>query len=468
MSNSVRNHPQRHISETVPNDIIYFRRKDLHAYISETDNYEQTGLLSLTWLDGYEQYQEETIHKETLDGFADRGKIRCSTTNVPSIEQYEHIGIRNPEETQRDSTLTPGPRLPTDKLRFKRIYSRNRINGFLKHPLVDHKHGRVQKAKAMFVAERPDGKIAAALTLNSPNARLAFDRHTVEITRYASHPETRPYNSHETNNTATWMIAKACQWAALEGYETMTSLAGTDDNGGAIYKAADFRITNRSTSDGKHDRDGRTNHSHATELIKFERTLSVDGKNSPEAPISRRVEGRLETDNAKLDFTQYNTSPRTPIHYNFTREDVTDTKYATDNNINPFSKKLYELIEHTDILTEDELSKLATNRTRNRPAAAFGALHNRDLVATLIITEDPNKTGTVKITSYITHETKYPDRTAQWLLTRARKWAFLDGYSQIKTSQNLFDDYPNISNKVPKSVGFAKNETTNEYTISNN
>jgi hypothetical protein len=119
---------------------------------------------------------------------------------------------------------------------------------------VNHSLGTVEKWKAAFGAYH-NGQLIAVLILTNHQNQAYFQEHNeVMIKRIACHP-TRP------KNTATWMIARARNWAEHAGYDKIGAHAGVGDNRGMIYKAAGFELDERLTRWAKGDswcnRDGR-------------------------------------------------------------------------------------------------------------------------------------------------------------------------------------------------------------------
>jgi GNAT superfamily N-acetyltransferase len=126
------------------------------------------------------------------------------------------------------------------------------VNEFLESDLVDHKLGGVPGWKAAFGA-RYNGNLIAVCVLSRPVARALDDGDTISISRFGSRPE-RPAN------TGSWLIARARDWARLEGYETMIAYSGVADNYGTLYNAAGFEIAAVTEADGEswQSREGRS------------------------------------------------------------------------------------------------------------------------------------------------------------------------------------------------------------------
>lgn len=462
----------KEITTVHPGDLVFFTRKRIHCLIRAANDYtddatnasEQPSHVDLVWVDGYDRaFRTRSIRRDILDGMAKENRLRLIDESVTSVNDLGRApGVRDPHRYNRDTTLQPAPRLPVSNMSFERTYSLNLVNGFLKHPVVDHKQGRVQKAKGMFVARRPDGRIAAVITVNSVNARQAFDRHTVEITRYASHPESK---GTRTNNTATWMISRVCQWAALEGYERIRTLAGTDANEGQIYKASNFEFDGFANSSGAYNRDGRKNHSHAQRLRRYIREVNIDGEKAV-STFPRRFESRLDADDEgkgkATTLTSFGKPSRekSPATFRFTREEVSDYKFTNGEDADQypaFSERLKTLVNDTN--TPITLSELTNSRRQNIPAAAFGASVGDDLVAALLITGDPNsRVPIARVEGYAAESTKYPDATARWLLSRARDWSELNPYESIVVPDNTFAHIDNVNESVPAGVSFTRDQ----------
>ena len=136
------------------------------------------------------------------------------------------------------------PPIDTGDLTFAQSRSQRRVNEFLSHPLVDHGLGAVATHKALFTATAGQtDSIAAVAVLDIP-ARSVHDYQRITISRYASHP-TAP------DNTASWMLARVCEWAKLHGYRSIRTNAGvTNNNTGTIYRAAGFTFDGKTTTDG--------------------------------------------------------------------------------------------------------------------------------------------------------------------------------------------------------------------------
>lgn len=144
-------------------------------------------------------------------------------------------------------------------LSLTRERSRIRVNEFLEKDEVDHKLGEIQGWRACFGA-RYQGILYAVCVVGRPTARMLDDDKIVEITRFATRPQ-RPVN------TGSWLIAKARDWAELEGYEKIIAYSGIADNKGILYQASGFELDEKTQAKGS----GWTNREGREERDDYER-----------------------------------------------------------------------------------------------------------------------------------------------------------------------------------------------------
>ena len=140
----------------------------------------------------------------------------------------------------------PKPAGKLTDLTLTREQSRNAVNQFLER---EHPRGGVSFWHACFGARYNDS-LVACVVLERPSARMLDDGTVVELTRFGVR-EDRPMN------TGSWLIARARDWAALEGYDRLITYAGVAGNYGTVYEAAGFECDDVSQSDGS----GWTSHS---------------------------------------------------------------------------------------------------------------------------------------------------------------------------------------------------------------
>jgi len=453
-------------------DILCFPDYGLHAFVTEEfdpdyplSSYRNvfSNVLKLIWLDPENidirkenSYDFSYITRPTLEemGWNEEFYVIKEDETSPDIWR----DLISPPDTSADDneshSIDIGLRAPAGTLSFEREFSLGTINGLLKHPLVNHKQGAISKGKAYFLAEKPDESYAATLVLNSPNPTNSFNRRTVEITRYASH-----WEGIGKESTATWMIWNACQWAALEGYSRVRTLAGTAGNDGEIYQLANFDYDGEAESSGQYNRDGRQNFEHGGKIRRYIRTITVDGSYTEDAYPPRRIETRLDRDVQIANSTKTlnafrsssNNAERIPDNFRFSREEVTDNKYFKSDDHPSFSPALQSLINETG--TPITLETPRNDRRNDYPAAAFGAIVNNTLVASLLVGGDvTEKYSIARVRGYAARDTKWPQRTAQWLLTKAKNWAELNGYSGIHVPYDVFTHVDSLTEKLPKGV----------------
>lgn len=135
----------------------------------------------------------------------------------------------------------PTPTSVTD-LAVSRERSRSEVNNFLEADIVGHQLGSVPGWKAAFGA-RYDDELIAVCVLGRPVARHIDADEVISISRFATLP-TRPAN------TGSWLIARARNWARLEGYHKMIAYAGVAGNYGTIYEAAGFELVKEDNARG--------------------------------------------------------------------------------------------------------------------------------------------------------------------------------------------------------------------------
>lgn len=136
-------------------------------------------------------------------------------------------------------------------LELHRERSRIDINEFLESDSVNHQLGGVPGWKAAFGA-RHHGELLAVCVLSRPVSRHLDNGDVISISRYGSIPSRPP-------NTGSWLIARARNWAYLEGYEKIVAYAGVAGNFGTIYEASGFELDKceRTQGDGWSNREGR-------------------------------------------------------------------------------------------------------------------------------------------------------------------------------------------------------------------
>ncbi|WP_225336642.1 XF1762 family protein [Halomicrobium urmianum] len=148
--------------------------------------------------------------------------------------------MSEPKQTKNVGTIAEPPSPSSvDDLELVREREKAPINEFLeqRHPL-----GGVPGWKACFSA-RYRGSIVAVVVVGRPVARMADDGTELSITRYCRRDD-RPAN------TGSWLIARARDWARLEGFDTFSANSGVAGNYGTVYEAAGFECTQVRQADG--------------------------------------------------------------------------------------------------------------------------------------------------------------------------------------------------------------------------
>ena len=167
----------------------------------------------------------------------------ASRRAVPPVLPTEVSGMSDRDDSEIVRTaglVVPPTPSSVDDLVLVRERERKPVNEFLeqRHPL-----GSVPGWKACFSARYRD-TIVAIVVVGRPVARAADDGSELSITRFARRDD-RPAN------TGSWLIARARNWARLEGYATISAHSGIAGNYGMVYEAAGFEVTDLSMADGQ-------------------------------------------------------------------------------------------------------------------------------------------------------------------------------------------------------------------------
>lgn len=459
-------------STVYPGDIVYFPRSDAVALVavpnatvaatrgpaipSRVDliwlNYKTTAALGSGELPG-DHARTSAFPHEVLDQWIAETRAEVIATGVSHPQECR------PDLLETGRPIDPnnvGPRCPAAAYSVRRVNDRSAINAFLTHPLVEHPLGSVAGMKAAFAAERPDGRWAAVVVVEVVTARVDFDRQSVEITRYASHPVS---TTDGTDNTASWLLERAVEWAALEGYERVKTYAGTAGNDGGIYRAANFTAIEESSSTGTYDRSGRADYDHDRSLIRYERypTIGVDHEATTlprrvEARVDRREEQGFDLSQRALTDRHGTQTATAPSAFRLGREYVTSGK-LTRTVETRMSRECQALCREVD-------GTIPTAATLEEQSVAgiFSALANETVIAAMLVQPDGE---IARVTGFTTRETVYPDRTFQWLLNHVEKWAELAGYDQVQVKESVYIGHSTVSAAVPKSLQWSR---TNEET----
>ena len=202
--------------------------------------HEDPALHTAYWVSGPRAGTTEPLHDDTLTVALAESQYCLLAAEVPSLNQAMWI-VENDSSSPtmrpaayelEDDPGTPPATTSIDvtALSFQREYSLTPVQAFLDHPVVDHARGGTSMHVASFTA-RYRGDIVAAATLENPNSAYRDNGTTIQLSRYAAHPN-RP------ENTASWFLSRVARWAALAGYSRVLTYAGQSyNNTGTIYQA---------------------------------------------------------------------------------------------------------------------------------------------------------------------------------------------------------------------------------------
>lgn len=202
--------------------------------------HEDPALWTLYWLSGPRTGQTEATLCDALYESLHQDALTVFANNVDSVSAAAAlVDDQTSDPTTRPAsydisddpgrTIAPHTIDVTD-LSFHREFSLEPVQTFLNHPLVDHDRGGTNIHIASFTA-RYRGDIVAVATLENPNSRYRDNGTTVQLSRYAAHPNRPP-------NTASWLLSRVFTWARLNGFARLLTYAGQSyDNTGQIYKA---------------------------------------------------------------------------------------------------------------------------------------------------------------------------------------------------------------------------------------
>lgn len=441
-----------YIGDVYPKDVIHFHRRGTHAWLSPTDVPTR---VDVYYLDGHAPHTaRERVHLRDLQSLLDRGLANVTHTDVDNPwERWAIEPMTDPPEPR--PTVRIAKREPTGKLTLARERSRNMVNTFLNDPVIDHKHGDMRFWHGAFSARvsTPDpnesGNPCAVAVLDRPNAsRLCEYTPTdyTQLARYASHPEVRGVAddtgdswvdeeersvSSLQENTASWLISRALQWAKLEGYEKVISYSGSANmNEGHIYRATDFEHAGFSDSagDGWTNREGREQWQNSRD----ERDRWVATLHDTELQMKRRATNRYDRwellDERPMAAFRGGYPDITPgvTDFELTREEAADYNHG----------RAQEFFEHYgEIDGADSLLDISSGVD-----AIFGATVDGHLTAALALSNGYSSisyTDSIRVVGYAARETKYPTQTAAWLMSRARDWSALEGYDTLSVPSTL-------------------------------
>lgn len=351
------------------------------------------------WFGGQLAGTTDSVKDFALDIALERGTVDVIAGDVEDPDSCWWLGAGG----------APANAVRTSQLSLHRERSRNAINAFLDHPVVDHDLGSVVGWKAAFGA-RYQGDLVAVCVLSRPTARGADDGLTVELNRYAAHPKRPP-------NTATWLISRAARWAALEGYDQLLTYAGvSNDNEGVIYQASNFERDGVTTADGsgwetRADRQSRQDYTRR----RYVRRLHDDPTGSHR--VSSDGESTTGTSTSLSQFTSGRSGSGLG-EYLVARAD------GRDSAVSGF----FETHDESPSASPrgDEAAVFAA-RTPSKPMA---------MLAVSNISEAARRYTDARVDRLAVADVEYPANVGARLVAKARQWAALEGFDTLHPPEN--------------------------------
>ena len=417
---STRHHPQSRVIRPLRDgDIIAF------PYLNAVGRYTgDDSVGSFTWSvppGGPLSIGHLPKHDET-DAMIDSGEIVILETEFGSLAAYHTY------RTYRDCDprlVSPGGAPSTGHLSLRAergTGALKRVNGFLKHPDVRYQHDPVTTPfRIALTATHQDREVAMAI-LGRPSGRHNADGRTVELYRFAAHPN-RPAN------TGSWLLSRCCAWSRLEGYDRLLTYAGVqNDNEGTMYTAAGFELVNTSVADRSewHSRDGRTGGGTYTKR-RYQRVLAT---HTTEA---RRPAGRVSPDQARLVDQGTDTGAACASPYTLaqgsliqTREEHPAHKGAT------LATDIRAFFDEYDRGEPDDTAPLV---------ACFAYRTPEDVIVAALCLRDHSgeqnprdNTGAVTLSraAVQTNALAYPVNVLRGLIADACEWTQLHGYAAVE------------------------------------
>lgn len=387
-------------------DVLYFTRQRAHALVQQDDDG-----ITLEWFD-------DPIHGETeftrdeLDEMLAMNHVKIVATDFHSLENF-HVWSKYKRADPR--TVNPGG-APSPKwmtLTAERgSGSRERVDGFLMHPEIDYQYNPTGNPfRITLTAQFADRDVAMA-TLSTPSSPDRAGNGTIALDRFCAHPD-RP------DNTGTWMLKRAGEWARLEGYDQIISYAGVaNDNRGHLYYEAGFEKIDESEADlsNWNNRGGRDASGTYTRRV-WMKDISPD--NSHNLP-SRRYDERKDSSLKSFETdTDDEAEPATQEDIVITREADIDTRSGT---LEGYADDVLELVD-IESYEDDEV------------AAIFGVRNDTRLVGAAVVTDDTREGRdnfqSVTISEVGVRDVRWELDTKRFLVSRVRRWADLHGYKRV-------------------------------------
>jgi len=359
-----------------------------------------------------------------LEGVADP---TVKEATLLSRKEAEYLyGTTNADRCMLQKFADPTPKGELSDLVFTRERSASVISRFVNHPVVGHELGRNYNAKHITFGARygdKDGSIAGIVDLTYPSAPQLDGQQYIELKRFATHP-------HRPENTGSWLIAKAIDWARLEAYDHVISYAGVGGNTGVLYRAVglsdDQYELRQADGSGWAKTEGRDNRSswEDYERNRYQKQLVGEG-----CPRHRRENQRQLTEGEE-----------TLAAYGSTSGPSTTVSKAKADTLSLHDSDSPVWFARRDMDTESIHATINEYGDQSQGAigpsdAIFAALCAEGVIAALCLSVPDDISEPVVATGYGTAQSPEANKnTAASLVTRARDWAGLSGYTSLVAS----------------------------------
>lgn len=397
-------------------DVYWSHRHDAAFRVLQHDGWGlQREWLSTPVIGGGEG-SKERLPDDMRGWYTEHEPIELLATHIPSKSAVWFL-----TESQEPPALPEDAPSTTEPLSFHRIRTRREVNQFLEHPLVGHQRGGVVGWKACFGA-RYRGDLVAIAILSRPSARHADDGATVELSRFASHPLRPP-------NTGSWVLAKARDWAQLEGFESLISYAGVAGNDGILYQALGLDAENSTTiANGQ----GWGNRADRDSWGDYERRKYAQRLRDTPATYDReQTTERAPAQQVGIQsYSESNSEGPHPIKH------LSISRYDNKSGLNQFFERHSSIPLAIDTSTPSNV--VFTVEHQAKPLAVCivdGPTHVR------LPDESANGQPAYQSIAYAHNTTSLtaPANTGAWLLAKIRKWSCLEGNYPLVGRPNTAD-----------------------------
>lgn len=374
------------------------------------------GVLTRLWLSGLDSGTTDHVARSEVEYNCE---YRGTTIEAAGVKQLRDIPWLVDPELLGETDQSTQQLTSVDQLSVIRDRDRIGVNAFLEHPQVDHDLGSVVGWKACFTATYRGRRVATAV-LSRPSASALDATSVITLSRYAAHPARPP-------NTASWLLAHARRWAALEAYDELRTYAGvSNDNEGTIYQAAGFThvTTDDASGDGWQNRAGRDEWNDYTRR-RYAAWLDAAVRPNPTTGI-----------NAQTTLTEL--SPAAPAD---------DPKLCRCDHVPDWAHDAYTTHSPTPTVSITDVDAL------------FGLTTGSTLHAVLPVSitpqrsETPSPIGTLHGIAADTGVFEYPTNALTAAVAAVRDWCQLEGADRL---QLVADS--ELEHQVAKQAGIAVGE----------